>query len=179
MAPLKLCPIQVPARRNGFTILEVVLAVGILFVGITAVLGFLSVGAALARTASLRGASAQAVEAVVADLEENAFPLLSSEGGQTFGRTGVPQDLADRPVPGHPGLVYSAAFTRDPDAPGDGEGVSEYRVDIVISWSVSGERRSKSFTTLLLGEIPFGERMRRTFVERDLGEVRPQIENQR
>ncbi len=146
--------------RAGFTILEVVLAMGILFVGITAVLGFLSVGASLARTALLRSRSAQAVEAVVADLEETLFPLLP---GEALGAAGAPREVRARPVPGVAGMVYSAtarpASEAAPGAP------LEYRVDVELSWSASGARRSRRFTTLLLGEVPFGERMRRTFLE--------------
>jgi hypothetical protein len=66
-------------------------------------------------------------------------------------------------VPGQPGLVYSAAATLDPDA-GERDGPRRYRVDVELSWSASGRTHTKAFTTLLLGEVPFGERMRRLFV---------------
>lgn len=149
-------------RRRGFTILEIVLAMAILFLGMTAVLGFLSVGAALARTAQVRGDAAQAVEAVVADLEENAFPMLS---GEALGRAGEPRSFVERPVPGYPGLRYSATLTPDPDPPA-GRAL-EYRVEVEIAWRAAGERRSRRFQTLLTAEIPFGERMRRTFLMSD------------
>lgn len=157
-----------PARpRAGFTILEVVLAMGILFVGMTAVLGFLSVGAGLARTASLRSEASQSVEAVVADLEEALFPLVP---GEALGGAGAPEPVRDRPVPGHPALAYSALATPEPDRdpasedPAERARPLEYRVDVEISWSSAGARRSYGFTTLLLREVPFGERMRRRFV---------------
>ena len=178
-------------RAGGFTLLEILLATTILFIGMTAILGFLSLGAALARTAQLRGASAQAIEAVLADLEENAFgqPEASAsdaDGSPTDGFpgadasplgslaqgawSGAPADVKGRAVPGHPGLVYDATFRPNPDGPEpSAEGLlrapSEYRVDVELSWSLSGRRRTKRFTTLLIGEVPFAERMRRTFVE--------------
>lgn len=149
---------------GGFTILEIVLAMAILFLGMTAVLGFLSVGAALSRTAQVRGDAAQAVEAVVADLEENAFPMLSE--GEALGRApirvGEPRSFVERPVPGYPGLRYSATLTPEPDPPPDR--ALEYRVEVEIAWRAAGERRSRRFTTLITAEIPFGERMRRTFL---------------
>jgi prepilin-type N-terminal cleavage/methylation domain-containing protein len=152
------------AGRSGFTLLEIVLSMAILLVGLTAVLGFLTFGSALARTALQRGASAQAVEAVVADLEETLFPLAPlTEGGVAGGAAGEPEPVRDRPVPGFPGLVYSADVRPDPN-PEPGR-PREYRVDVELGWSAAGDRRSRRFTTLLLGEVPFGERMRRTFVE--------------
>ncbi len=150
------------ARRRGFTLLEIVLSMAILFLGLTAVLGFLSVGAALAQSALLRGESAQAVEAVVADLEETLFELLA---GEALGAAGAPRPVRERAVPGVPGLVYSAVVTPDPD-PVAGRPLA-YRVDVELGWSASGGRRVRRFTTLLLGEVPFGERMRRTFVQRE------------
>ncbi len=139
-------------RRAGFTIIEVLLAMGILLLGTTAILSMLTSGAALARTAELRAASAGVIEAVIADLEETLFPLAPD------GSAGEPVPVESRPVPGSPGVVYSARATPNPDHP------DEYRVDVELAWQSRGVRRTQLFTTLLLREIPFGERMRRLFV---------------
>ena len=40
----------------------------------------------------------------------------------------------------------------------------QYRLDVTVQWSAGGMRRSKQYTTLILREIPFGERMRRQFL---------------
>lgn len=165
------------ARRNaGFTIVEVVLAMGLLLLGMTAVLGLLSFGAALTRTAALRTAAAGAAEAVAADLEESLFPLVidPATGDRLVGE---PHEIVEREVPGHPGLVYSAK-ARPAPASDDGESVGplgrpsgdplRYHVEVRMSWSAAGTRRQRSFTLMLLREVPFGERLRREFVERDL-----------
>ncbi len=144
------------ARRSGFTIVEVVLAMFVLLIGMTSILGLLSFGAALARTASLRSGAANAIEAIVADLEENLFPPVEIDELEVAGE---PRAISDQPVPGHEGLRYSARATPHP-----GQAL-EYRVDIEITWSTSQGKRSKSFQTLLLREVPFGERLRRRFVE--------------
>ena len=95
--------------RSGFTIVEVVLAMGLLLLGMTAVLGLLSFGAALARTAALRTAAAGAAEAIAADLEETLFPLtIDSATGDRL--VGEPHAIVDREVPGYPGLLYSAQY---------------------------------------------------------------------
>jgi hypothetical protein len=43
----------------------------------------------------------------------------------------------------------------------------EYRVDVELSWKSGGVQREKRFTTILLREVPFGERLRRRFVDGD------------
>ena len=60
--------------KDGFTIIEVVLAMFILLLGMTSILGLLSFGAAMSRTASLRGDASTSIDAVVADLEERCAP---------------------------------------------------------------------------------------------------------
>ncbi len=140
------------APRAGFTIIEVVLAMGILVLGMTVLLSLLTFGAALTRTAALRTAASTAIEAVIGDLQESLFPLLDD------GTVGEPRQIEGRAVPNAPGVIYSASARPNPDEP------LEYAVDIDLSWETSGVRRAKSFQTLLLREVPFGERMRRRFV---------------
>ncbi|MFT4541073.1 MAG: prepilin-type N-terminal cleavage/methylation domain-containing protein [Planctomycetota bacterium] len=140
--------------RAGFTILEVMLAMAVLVIGMTSVLTLFTFGAALARTAEMRSASAGAVEAVVADLEESLFPLDEN------GKVGEPVPIVDRPVPGVATAVYSAIPTVNPDDP------IEYRVDVELAWTTKGVRRARTFSVLLLREVPFDERLRRRFVRK-------------
>ena len=135
--------------RAGFTILEVLVAMAILLVGMTAVLGLLTFGAALTRTAELRNEGASAVESVLADLEESFFPL------DAQGALQDPRPILERPLAGLPGLAYSARAERNPDRP------REWRVDVEVSWLSAGVRRDRTFRTILVQELPFGERLRR------------------
>jgi hypothetical protein len=143
-------------------LVEVMLALGLLLLGMTSILGLLSFGAALARTAELRASAAGAAQAVMADLEERLFPLVvdPSTGLEVVGE---PQAITEREVPGHPGLAYSATATPEPADP-PRPGPRRYRVDVEMRWSEGGRPRAESFTALLLGEVAFGERMRRLFV---------------
>ncbi len=143
--------------RAGFTLVEVVLAMFILLIGMTSILGLLSFGAALSRTASLRSGASSSIEAVMADLEERLFPLVVDEEGLDV--TGEPVPITGQPVPGHAGLSYSAQAAPNPENP------LEYRVDVEIFWSTGGAKRSRKFQTLLLREVPFGERLRQRFVQ--------------
>jgi len=145
-------PRCVRRARDGFTIIEVLLAMAILLFGMTAVLGLLTFGAALSRTSLLRTTSAAAIDATVADLEETLFPMVDGDAGP-------PTEIKDRVVPGLPDVMYTATAHENPDQP------LEYKVDIDMTWTSAGVQREKRFSTLLLREIPFGERLRKQFVE--------------
>ncbi len=142
------------SENDGFTIVEVILAMFILLVGMTSILGLLSFGASLTRTAHLRTNAAAAVESVTSDLEETFFPIVNGEAGE-------PQKIERRELHGVADVVYSATPVQNPDRP------TEYRVDIEMTWKSSGVELGKNFSTILLREVPFGERLRRRFVEGD------------
>jgi len=146
-------------ERSGFTIVEVVLAMGILLVGAAAILSMLTFGASMIRAAQLRTAAASAVEAVRVDIETNMFPYDPSKDGEE-GEVGGPVALVDRAVPGLEQVVYSATAIENPDLP------REYRVDVDIRWTSGGVQREKRITWIMLQEISFGERLRRRFVEK-------------
>jgi len=151
-----------PTRaQSGFTILEVVLAMGLLVMAMTSLLGLFTFGAALTRTAALRTAAATAIEAVVADLEESLFAL------EEDGSVGDPRVIIDRPVPGTTGVIYSALARANPDNPARRAAgrPDEFAVDVNVSWEAAGVQRARKFTTLLLREVPFGERLRRRFIQ--------------
>jgi len=140
-------------RAHGFTILEVVLAMGILVVGMTVLLSLFTFGAALSRSAEMRTSAAVAVDAVLADLSETLFPLAPD------GSVEEPVAIEERSLASAPGVLYSATPMQNPQRP------DEYRVDVQMWWQGGGVRRGEEFTTILLREVPFGERMRRRFVE--------------
>lgn len=156
-------PVPHAGQSGGFTLIEILLALGILLIGLTGVLGLLTFGAAMSRAAALRRDAAAATEAVFADLEERMFPLVVEDGLE---RVGEPIDVGDRPVPGHPGLTYRARAEPDLQLAAEVGYPLEYKVEVEMTWTSGGRRRSRTFTTLLVREVPFGERLRREFVER-------------
>ncbi|MEM9378842.1 MAG: hypothetical protein AAGB93_02755 [Planctomycetota bacterium] len=149
-----------PARREGgFTLMEVLLAAGLLALGMSMILGVFNFGSALSRTAELRALSASTVEALVDDLEESLFAL------EEDGTVGEPRPIRDREVPGRPGVLYSVVATGNPDTVEPGTGLpGEYFVDIEVRWRSAGVKRSASWTTIMLREVPFGARMRQRFL---------------
>jgi prepilin-type N-terminal cleavage/methylation domain-containing protein len=140
------------ADRSGFTIIEVLLAMGILLMGSVAIIAFLTFGGATAHHAQLRTQAASAIEAVVADIDRNIFPYVDGELGE-------PIELTKRPVPGARGVVYNAKATVNPD------NEREYRIDISMTWESAGMKRAKTWSMLRIKEVPFGERLRREFIE--------------
>lgn len=135
-------------RNSGFTILEVILGMGILLIGMTAIIGLLTFGAALTHASQMRTAAANVSEAILADLDESLFPL------EADGTAGEPSDFEDRPLPGFEGVTYSVQTRANPENP------DEYRVDVAMKWESGGVLRSQEFSTLMTREVPFGERMR-------------------
>jgi prepilin-type N-terminal cleavage/methylation domain-containing protein len=155
---------SIPRGRAGFTIIEVLIALAILVFGMTAILGMLTFGAGLTRTALLRTSAAAASQAVVADLEETLFPPNPPGGADAEGEAGAPVEVKDRVLPSMPDVVYSARAEENPARP------LEYRVDVEMSWRSAGIRRATSFSTILVREIPFGERFRRHLLSKDATE---------
>jgi len=155
------------SSRAGFTIIEVILAMGIMMVGMSVILTLMTFGAGMSRDAELRAESAGTARAIVADLEETLFPLTEE------GTVGAPVDIVDRPLAGYPDLMYSAHAVLNPARAGEQNlpadqflgGALEYRVDVSLGWKSKGESRRRTFSVLLTRELPFGARLRRLFVD--------------
>lgn len=141
------------ANQSGFTLVEVVISMGMLVMGMGVLLSLLTFGAALTKNASNRARSSMVIESVTADLQENLFP---TEEDGSVGEP--PARLEGVPVPGVRGATYTVITRPHPE--GDGE----YLVDVTVSWEAEGVSRKERFTTLMLRELPFGERMRRRFI---------------
>ncbi|QDV06469.1 general secretion pathway protein J [Planctomycetes bacterium Poly30] len=145
----------------GFTLIEVLLAAGLLVAGMSMILGVFNFGSAMSRTAELRSLASGTVEAVMHDLEDSLF-LVNDDG-----TIGEPRAIVDRPVPGRNGVVYTVTATGnpksfDPEEVGLGAGLPrEYIVEVTVKWQASGVKKNETWTTIMLREQPFGARMRR------------------
>ena len=75
--------------------------------------------------------------------------------------------ITDRPVPGRKGVIYSVTakgheLSVDPDETGLGAGLPrEYVVEVHVQWESSGVKKSETWSTIMLREVPFGARMRK------------------
>ena len=113
----------------------------------------------MARTASASGRPSRS-RASWPTCRRRVPGVTAADGTETVGE---PLAVVDRPVPGRPALTYSATAAPEPGAD-SAAGPILYRVDIEIRWSSQGATRNKTYRTLLVREVPFGERLRQKFV---------------
>jgi prepilin-type N-terminal cleavage/methylation domain-containing protein len=132
-------------RRGGFTLVEMMIAMGILVVGVTSVLGLLAFGAALQRTAERRTEAALVVEQVAAELRDSLTVDAS-------GKASEPPLQFERTISGHPNLRAKVELRRNPELDG------EYFVQIAIQWLERGRFRSEFYRTILERAVPFHAR---------------------
>ena len=97
--------------KHGFTIIEVLLAMALFLVGITAVLGLFHAGGSLEQEARDRTLLAPIVQELVADARRNAWRVDAT--GTWLGLTEMKQE----PVTGAPGYFYDlqVSLGQDPD----------------------------------------------------------------
>ncbi len=89
------------ARASGFTLIEVLLAMGLFLLGITALLGMFQFGGGMEHAARTHAELAPAIEPLVARLKKDAWLLDAS------GNANELRNYFDQPVPGAPAFLYA------------------------------------------------------------------------
>ena len=121
--------------ERGFTLIEILVAIGILALGITAVLFLFAMGARSHRRATLRTQAALLAEAVVNRLQAE------------FPQAAEPQTITNATDPDFPGFTYDVSFSPLDD------NAQYYKVTVVVRWGEPGlpgtERDSETFATVL------------------------------
>lgn len=130
-------------RRRGFTLTEVLIAMGILAIGAVAALSLFAAGAATQKRAIDQARSAFVAEQVIAGLEE---------------RLAGDVDLAELAVEGvtlegQPGYTYDVALT---DLDEESGWSLEVLVEVTVRWKSKGKGREATYQTILLRSL--GER---------------------
>jgi len=127
-----------PGRLTGFTIIEILLAIGILAIGITAVLSLFAMGVRSHQRALDRTRVALLAEAVTNGLQAN-FPAGDP-----------PVQMLDATHPDFPGFTYTVTFTlvgRPQDR------YNCYRVSILVRWgdpaAPADPKNSETYETVL------------------------------
>ena len=141
-----------PAPASGFTLAEMLAALGILLVGITALIGALSASVAQRRTSDAR------LEAEA--LCEQAILRIQQEGVRR--KAGAETDLdleivamQDQTAPGFPGMTWSATAVQDEARP------DVWLVRLKVRWLEEGEDVFEEFLRVLPRQLPLGQRVRR------------------
>ncbi|MCA8964608.1 MAG: type II secretion system protein [Planctomycetes bacterium] len=139
-------------RERGFTLVEMLAALGILLFGITALLGALSQSVSQRRSTDARLAAAALADEIVHRLQHEALrlrPDAESDLDVEFAT------LADQEAPNFPGMTWSVTTTRDDDRP------DLWLADIKVTWLEEGEDTSEEFLRVLPRQLPLAQRVLR------------------
>ena len=150
-----------PATRNGnaggFTLAEMLAALGILLLGVTALLG------AMTSSVAQRRSTDAMLEAQ--SLCDNALHRLQNEAVRQKAGASTALDLElvplqDQTAPGFPGMTWSAKVIEDENRP------FVWLVKLEFKWLESGEDRLAEFVRILPKQLPLRDRVLRFREER-------------
>src|SRR5690606_25708156 len=151
------------AHCRGFTITEMLVAMGILMFGTVSLLGALGVGVSTHRSAEQHNQAVQLAHRVLQRLEEEIVPralLAAAESGEVSAPPFAAVDATPADVASAPGMRYRVEFTTDPERP-----------DLVLAtvrvlWLEQGEAQAVEFRRILVNHVPFAQRVARLRAER-------------
>jgi hypothetical protein len=140
------------AEAGGFTLVEMLVAIGILMFGVTSLIGLFGVGVSLRRTSELRNQAVLAVDQVLQQLGEEVLPR------QTHDANGAPVPLdpvAFDAIEGHPGLRARVEFRYDEAFP------RLVLASIDVTWTEEGALVGERFERVLTTYEGFSQRVER------------------
>jgi type II secretory pathway pseudopilin PulG len=141
-----------PGPAGGFTLVEMLAALGILLLGITALIGALSSSVAQRRTTEARlEAHALCEHALLRVQEECVRRRVGAESDLDLEIATLP----DQQAPGFPGMTWSATAVLDEARP------DVWLVRLKIRWLDEGEDVFEEFLRVLPRQMPLGQRVRR------------------
>jgi len=139
------------AQQAGFTLAEMLAALGILLFGVTALLGALSSSISQRRTTDARQELTALCELAMHRVQHEA--VRSATGGNTpMELEFVP--LRDQTVPGFPGMTWTATAVEDENRP------EVWLVKIEAAWFEDGEQVFAEFLRVLPKQLPLRDRVR-------------------
>ncbi len=136
-------------RRRGFTLLEVLLAMGLFLFGIAAMLGMFQFGGGMEATARTHAELAPAIEPLIRHVQDNVWMLDSA------GQESEMKIFLDEPVPGVPGFRYALVV----QPPGANPYLRQAQLNF---YRKNPERTEASVTFLLTQKVPVARRLRET-----------------
>ncbi|MCR9246757.1 MAG: type II secretion system GspH family protein [bacterium] len=141
-----------PSADAGFTLAEMLAALGILLVGVVSLLGALGAAVGERRTTDARLTAAK-----VCDL---ALHRVRHESVRRAADAGSDLDLEiiqleDQTVPGFDGMTWSAEAVVDENRP------MVWLVRLEVRWLEEGENASEEFLRILPRNLPLGQRVQR------------------
>jgi prepilin-type N-terminal cleavage/methylation domain-containing protein len=155
-------------RQNGFSLLEVIVALGVLAIGASAAFALLVAAASAGRRAEHHVNAALLAETILNDIKGeldesfdlSTFPLASTadpiEGLEPDPNRPEPSDetrylVRNRKSQAYPGYTYDIAITPLPSPVPDLPW--HFLVEVEVRWSNRGQRRSAVYATVMLRRI--------------------------
>lgn len=135
--------------RRGFTLLEVLLAMGLFMFGIAAMLGMFQYGGGMEANARTHAELAPAIEPLIRHVQDTAWMLDSA------GQESELKIFLDQPVPGVPGFRYALVV----QPPGANPFLRQAQLNF---YRKNSERTEASVTFLLTQKVPVARRLRET-----------------
>lgn len=132
--------------QDGFTLVEMMVALAILVFGISALAGSLLTGVTTRRGSEMRFRADALVNHAVYEIQEKLLAGDSEPGTPLKGFT------VEDP-PGYPGMKYTVAQTTDPERPG------LVLARIQVSWKEQGEQVGETFERIFVRQTPFSQRV--------------------
>lgn len=138
------------ANQGGFTLAEMLAALGILLFGVTALLGALSSSIGQRRSTDARHELTALCELAMHRVRYEAIRSATGGNGPTDLEF-VP--LVDQEVPGFPGMTWSATATEDENYP------LLWLVRIEAAWLDDGEEVVADFLRIVPRQLPMRDRV--------------------
>ena len=139
-------------RSAGFTLLELMAAMGIFVFGLTALIGVLTIGVGTRRGAEMRTRAVLLADRVLHRIETET--LVTAALPHEFEDDDLAIERVEQlQVDGFPGMKYSVEFEVEPELP------ELVLVRIRVSWLEEGEDRAQEFVRILPREVPFSRRV--------------------
>lgn len=136
--------------QRGFTLAEMLVALMILLLGVTSLLGALSSSVAQRRTTDARHELTALCEAAILRVQNEA--VRAPDGNPSpLQLEFVP--LVDQQTPGFPGMTWSASATVDETRP------TLWLVRLTVKWMETGENTSAEFLRVIPRQLPLRDRV--------------------
>jgi len=132
--------------QDGFTLVEMMLALAILVFGVSALAGSLLTGVGMRRGSEMRFRADALVNQAIHRIQEEEFPR-SLDSGEPL------QSFTVEEPPGYSGMEYTVDFVKDLERPG------LVLAKIKVSWADQGERMGETFERILVLRVPFSRRV--------------------
>lgn len=137
----------------GFTLVEMMVALGVLLFGVTSLIGAMIIGVDTRRSAEQQHRAVQIVGAIVHELQQGI--LATPPAQEEDAARPALADVEWTTVPGHPGLKVRIRFVTDPAIP------ELVLARISVLWQEQGETQSEVFERILKRQEPYPRRVSR------------------